>query len=191
MRAQIRVPKQLNLRTIMPLPQEFYGFDVIDAAIIYFGANNLRNASVHILALHAGVSCASHYNAFGDKPSSFRSSLAQTVARSFRHAIEAELTELTPLRKIERFFVQHLTRAFIRRKVTRGGHSVPVSAKKSSIQTVLHSSRGQSRGSKSTRQVHLCGPTAGRKYLHSTRDGPREPPPRNVAQHEHPLPLKA
>ncbi|MBP0594191.1 TetR/AcrR family transcriptional regulator [Paraburkholderia sp. LEh10] len=105
MRARIRVPKQLNLRKIMPRRREFNEFDVIDAAISYFGADDFLDASMRKNALRADVSCGSLYNSFGDKRSLFRSALVQSVERSFRRAIEADPPQLSPFRKIERFFV--------------------------------------------------------------------------------------
>ncbi|WP_193727948.1 TetR/AcrR family transcriptional regulator [Paraburkholderia franconis] len=90
----------------MPRPREFNEFDVIDAAISYFGANNFLDASMRKLALRADVSCGSLYNAFGDKRSLFRSALVQSVERSFRPTIESEQAQLSPFRKIERFFAE-------------------------------------------------------------------------------------
>lgn len=105
-RTRIRLPRQLNARTIIPRPREFNDFDVVDAAISYFGANKFLNASMRKLALHADVSCGSPYNAIGDKRSLFRSAFVQSVKRSFRPAIGSEQPQLSPFRKIERFFAE-------------------------------------------------------------------------------------
>jgi TetR/AcrR family transcriptional repressor of nem operon len=90
----------------MPRSLQFNEFDVIDAAISYFGASNFLDASMRKLALHADVSCGSFYNAFGDKQSLFRSALVQSVERSFRPAIDNDQLQLSPFRKIERFFAE-------------------------------------------------------------------------------------
>jgi TetR/AcrR family transcriptional repressor of nem operon len=90
----------------MPRPRQFNEFDVIDAAIAYFGANNFLNASMRKLALHADVSCGSLYNAFGDKQSLFRSALVRSVDRSFRPKIHSDQRQLSPFRKIGRFFAE-------------------------------------------------------------------------------------
>ena len=88
----------------MPRPREFNEFDVIDAAISYFGENNFLDASMRELAFRADVSCGSLYNAFGDKRSLFRSALVHSVERNFRRAVEDEELQLSPFHKIERFF---------------------------------------------------------------------------------------
>lgn len=90
----------------MPRPRQFNEFDVVNAAISYFGANNFPNASMRNLALHADVSCGSLYNAFGDKRSLFRRALIQSVQRIFRPTMDSEQLQLSPFGKIERFFAE-------------------------------------------------------------------------------------
>ncbi|HXI89170.1 MAG TPA: hypothetical protein VNO24_04065, partial [Blastocatellia bacterium] len=85
----------------------FNQFDVVDAAISYFGANNFLDASIRQLALSADIRCGILYNAFGgDKRSLFRSAFVHSVERSFRRAIVPVPAQLSPFRKIERFLAQ-------------------------------------------------------------------------------------
>lgn len=90
----------------MPRPRQFNEFDVIDTAISYFGENDFLNSSMRKLAVRAGVSCGSLYNAFGDKQSLFRRALVQSVDRSFRPAIDIDQNQLSPFCTIERFFAE-------------------------------------------------------------------------------------
>lgn len=84
----------------MPRPQQFNAFDVIDAAISYFGEYSYLNASLWRLVLHTDVSCGSLYTSFGDRKSLFRHAPVQSMDRSFISATHCDQHQPPPFHTI-------------------------------------------------------------------------------------------
>ncbi|BDC45147.1 TetR/AcrR family transcriptional regulator [Paraburkholderia terrae] len=165
---------------------------VIDAAISYFDANNFQDASMRKLALRVNVSCGSLYNTYGVKRSLFGSALVQSAERSFRNAMEAEPTQPSPLRKVERFFAQSVdTCGHLARSDARLPFRARFEAKNLDTDcSAIVSETIEAIEKYLTDCVH-----AGQLQEEIIRAQPLKDfgnfPPHGIAQHEHPLPVKA
>lgn len=84
----------------MARPREFNDAEVLDSAVQCFWSHGYEATSVRDLADRMGITCASLYNAFGDKRALFRRALDHYVTR-MRERI-AELETLAPREAITR-----------------------------------------------------------------------------------------
>lgn len=87
----------------MARPREFDEATVLEAAMHCFWAQGYEATSVRDLAAQMGITGASLYNAFGDKRSLYRRSLAYYLAQSVRDRV-ARFERLEPFPAIRAFF---------------------------------------------------------------------------------------
>ena len=88
----------------MARPREFDEPAVLGAAIRCFWANGYEATSIRDLASEMGITCASIYNAFGDKRGLYRRALSQYVAGSFGERAHRFENTLPPREAIGAFF---------------------------------------------------------------------------------------
>lgn len=93
----------------MARPRAFNEADVLDAAMRCFWARGYQATSVRDLAEHMGITCASLYNAFGDKRALFRRALERYLDDRVRDRI-ARLGALPPRAAIGAYFREVLDR---------------------------------------------------------------------------------
>jgi TetR/AcrR family transcriptional regulator, transcriptional repressor for nem operon len=94
----------------MARPREFDELEVLDAAIACFWQRGFEATSVRDLAERTGITCASLYNAFGDKRSLFKKALDHYVETSFGE-LSMRLEESLPPREAIEIFFQEMIAA--------------------------------------------------------------------------------
>lgn len=95
----------------MSRPREFEEGAVLDAAVGLFCARGYEEVSVRDLAEEMGITCASLYNAFGDKRSLYRRALKHYRDRQVRERINRLEGSLEPLQAILAYLDEILARA--------------------------------------------------------------------------------
>lgn len=88
----------------MARPREFDDDAALDAAIQRFWKYGYEATSVRDLAESMGITCASLYNAFGDKQSVYRMALERYLDKGVRERIARLESSLPPLQAIVAFF---------------------------------------------------------------------------------------
>lgn len=94
----------------MARPREFDETEVLDAAVQCFWSHGYEATSVRDLSDRMGITCASLYNAFGDKRALFRRSLEHYAERARARTTRLEAT-LPPREAIARYFETAIDRA--------------------------------------------------------------------------------
>ena len=95
----------------MARPREFDENEVLQAAIQCFWANGFEATSVRDLAEKMGITCASLYNAFGDKRSIYRVALDHYVDQSISERMTRTEERLPPRQAIDAFFGEIIERS--------------------------------------------------------------------------------
>ncbi|MFM0527373.1 TetR/AcrR family transcriptional regulator [Paraburkholderia strydomiana] len=95
----------------MARPREFDELEVLDAAVHQFWIYGYEATSVRELAENMGITGASLYNAFGDKRSLFRRTLAHYVENSFGDRVSRFEGRLSPKAAIVAFFREIVNRS--------------------------------------------------------------------------------
>lgn len=88
----------------MARPREFDEMEALNAAILSFWTRGYEATSVRDLAASMGLTCASLYNAFGDKRALFRRALDHYVANGFSARARRLEAQLPPRDAILAFF---------------------------------------------------------------------------------------
>lgn len=88
----------------MARPREFDEVEALNAAVLSFWARGYEATSVRDLAASMGLTCASLYNAFGDKRALFRKALDHYVAHGFSARVKRFEAQLPPRDAILAFF---------------------------------------------------------------------------------------
>jgi TetR/AcrR family transcriptional repressor of nem operon len=94
----------------MARPREFDETAAMKAAIRRFWAEGYEATSVRDLADDMGITCASLYNAFGDKRSLYRQALDHYVENGLGKRLRGYET-LAPRKAIDAFFADSITRS--------------------------------------------------------------------------------
>ncbi|EEA04507.1 transcriptional regulator, TetR family [Burkholderia sp. H160] len=95
----------------MARPREFDETVALDAAVQCFWTRGCEATSVRDLAESMGITCASLYNAFGDKRSLYRRALDHYVERSFGDRVGRFEGHLAPRQAIDAFFSEIIERS--------------------------------------------------------------------------------
>jgi TetR/AcrR family transcriptional regulator, transcriptional repressor for nem operon len=95
----------------MARPREFDEADVLDAAMDCFWRNGYEATSVRDLAARMGITCASLYNAFGDKRTLFRQVVQRYAERSTRERISRLEASLPPKQAVRAFLGEIVERS--------------------------------------------------------------------------------
>jgi len=99
----------------MARPREFHEADVLEAAMQCFWCNGYEATSVRELAERMGLTCASLYNAFGDKRALFRRVLEQYLTHMQERTAVLERT-LPPRQAIVQFLEGAIDRSLADRE---------------------------------------------------------------------------
>jgi TetR/AcrR family transcriptional repressor of nem operon len=95
----------------MGRPREFDEAAALEAAMRCFWARGYEAASTRELAEEMGITCASLYNAFGDKRSLYRRVLEHYLERSVRERVRRLESTLLPLNAIRACFAEIIRRS--------------------------------------------------------------------------------
>jgi len=95
----------------MARPREFDETQALNAAVIGFWEHGYEATSVRRLAASMGITCASLYNAFGDKRALFRRALAHYVETGFSARAARLERDLPPHEAIVAFFREIVDRS--------------------------------------------------------------------------------
>jgi TetR/AcrR family transcriptional regulator, transcriptional repressor for nem operon len=101
----------VNVRLSLARPREFDETEALEAAMRCFWAQGYEATSVRDLAGQMGLTCASVYNAFGDKLSLYRRALDHYLQQSVRERVRRLESTLAPFAGITAFFEEIIERS--------------------------------------------------------------------------------